>query len=242
MEPKWEAVHGTIRKIGPILTIILVVVVVSVLTLGSSAVKIGGNEVGIVEKKLGGGDLPEGQILAIKGENGIQAQLLAPGWHLFYWPWQYSITKTLMVEIREGFVGLIQASDGQSLPPDTIYAPQWDEPDLMLNAGYFLDPEKGNGYKGPQLSVLKPGKYRLNTKLFSIITVPVVNVRVGTVAVVKSNVGEVVESEDRLVEKGQRGIWNQPLGEGEYYLNIKAYEVTIISIRQTKVSYTAEKE
>jgi len=60
--------------------------------------------------------------------------------------------------------------------------------------------------------------------------------------VVKSNVGEIVETQDRLVKKGQRGIWSTPLTEGQYYLNTDAYEVTMVNIRQVKVSYTAERE
>lgn len=237
MDATWESIPGA--KLKAILVLVAVVVIALIGVIATSVVKIGGDEVGIVEKKLFGGDLPDGQILAVDGENGIQAQILAPGWHV-KWVWQYNVTKTKMIEIKEGFVGLVQAADGQSLPPGTIYAPEWDEPKKMLNAEYFLGEEKG--YKGPQLSVLKPGKYRLNTRLFTITSVPVTNVRVGTVAVVKSNVGEISDTEDRLVEVDQRGIWNKPLSEGQYYLNTKAYEVTIISIRQVKVSYSAEME
>jgi len=145
-----------------------------------------------------------------------------------------------MVEIKEGFVGLILAKDGRSLPAGEIFAPEWDEPEKMLNAEYFLG--QGKGYSGPQLSVLPPKKYRINTKLFTITTVPITNVEVGTVAVIKSNVGETVGTDDRLVEIGQRGIWNKPLVEAKYRLHTEAYKVIPISIRQVKVSYTAEKE
>jgi len=228
---------GPAYRLHPIFVGVLAVVIVLAILVAFSVVNVGGNQVGIVEKKLGGGKLPEGRILAVNGENGIQAQILSPGWHFFYWPWQYKITKEPLTEITEGFVGLIQASDGRSLPPDTIYAPEWDQPDKMLEAAYFLS--EGKGYKGPQLTVLKPGKYRLNTRLFSVTTVPVTNVKVGSVAVIKSNVGPRAESQDRLVETDQRGIWRKPLNEGEYYLNTKAYEVTMIDTRQVKVSYTA---
>lgn len=242
MDAQWENSPG--RRFGPgakvkaILMSVAVVVIILVALIGSSIVKIEGAQVGIVEKKLGGGNLPAGQILAVKGENGIQSQIMMPGWQFFYWPWQYDISKVPMTEIKEGSVGLIQAKDGQSLPVNTIYAPLWDEPKEMLKADYFLS--EGKGYKGPQLTVLKPGMYRLNTELFTVKPAPVVNVKVGTVAVIKSNVGEVVaETKERLVEVGQRGIWNKPLMEGQFYLNTNAYEVTIVSIRQTKVSYTA---
>jgi regulator of protease activity HflC (stomatin/prohibitin superfamily) len=145
-----------------------------------------------------------------------------------------------MQVIKEGQVGLLKANDGLSLPDNTVYAPKWDEPDKMKNAEYFLG--EGGGYKGPQLTVLEPGTHPINTALFDVEIVPVTNVQAGYVAVIKSNVGEVVESDTRLVKKGQRGIWDTPLTEGKYYLNTKAYEVTMIDIRQTKVSYTAQKE
>ena len=239
MESTWEAVPERLRKLGPILTLILVVVIALLIAIALSVVKIDGDEVGIVEKKLFGGNLPDGRVIAVNGENGIQAQLLAPGWHV-KWVWQYNVNKIKMIEIKPGFVGLVQAADGRSLPAGTIFAPQWEDKDKMLNAEYFLS--QGQGFRGPQLSILPPARYRINTKLFAVTPVPITNVRVGSVAVVKSNVGDVVKSEDRLVEEGQRGIWNKPLTEGEYRLHTKAYEITMISIRQVKVSYTAERE
>jgi uncharacterized membrane protein YqiK len=238
MEYRVESeIGGKIRRAAFLVVVIFVLLLAAVLV---TVTNIGGNEVGIVERMFGGGKLAEGRIISVNRENGLQAQVLAPGWHFFYWPWQYKITKIQVVEIKEGEVGLVQASDGRSLPPDTVYAPEWEQPDKMLNAEYFLG--DGKGYKGPQLTVLKPGKYRLNTRLFTITESPVTNVRVGTVAVIKSNVGEQVQTKDRLVEVGHRGIWKKPLGEGQYYLHTKAYEATIIDTRQATISYTPEKD
>ncbi|HDY65490.1 MAG TPA: hypothetical protein ENH84_04575 [Phycisphaerae bacterium] len=221
------------------LILIAVVLVTLFIVIVTSIVKIDGDEVGIVEKKLFGGNLPEGKVLAVDGENGVQAQILAPGWHV-KWKWQYNVIQIKMIEIKEGFIGLIQAADGRSLPAGAIYAPEWTEPEKMLSAEYFLG--EGKGFKGPQLSVLSPGRYRVNTKLFIITSVPITNVMVGTVVVIKSNVGETVDSKERLVEVGQKGVWNKPKTEGKYRLHTQAYEATPISIRQVKVSYTAEKE
>ena len=237
MDATWKPIP--INKAKATLILVVVVLIALVILIASSIVKIDGDEVGIVEKKMFGGDLPDGKVLAVNGENGVQAQILAPGWHV-KWKWQYNVTQIKMIEIKEGFVGLILAADGQSLPAGEIYAPEWEEPKKMRNAEYFLS--QGKGYKGPQLSVLSPGRYRINTKLFTITVVPITNVTVGTVAVIKSNVGEIVDTKDRLVEVGQRGIWNKPWTERQYYKNTNAYEVTIVSIRQVKVSYTAEKE
>jgi uncharacterized membrane protein YqiK len=143
--------------------------------------------------------------------------------------------------VPEGQVGLITAADGVALPPNTIYAPEWTQPDKMLTAEHFLG--EGKGYKGPQLTVLKPGAYRLNTRLFSVRMAPVTNVAVGSVAVIKSNVGEqLAEQHDRLADVGQRGIWRTPFMPSKYYLNTEAYEVTSIQTRQQKISYTHEPE
>lgn len=237
---EYKVVSATQKRIREALVTVVLVMILLLAAVLVTVTNIGGNEVGIIEKKFGGGALPAGRIISVKGENGIQAQTLAPGWHFFYWPWQYTITKVSVVEVKDGFIGLLQTSDGKSLPPDTIYAPEWQEPEKMLNGEYFLG--EGNGYKGPQLTVLKPGKYRLNTRLFTVTEAPVTNVQVGTVAVIKSNVGQPTETKDRLVEVGQRGIWKQPLGEGQYYLHTKAYEVTKIDTRQATISYTPEKD
>jgi len=234
--------HDTIQvgKLWSIIISIILLIVFLMVISFISIVNIGGDEGGIVEKKFGGGKLPGGRIVAVEGENGIQAKVLEPGWHFFYWPWQYDITKVKNTIIKQGMVGIVQSADGQSLPPDTIYAPEWKNTDDMIKANHFLGP--GRGYKGPQLTVLKPGNYRLNKKLFTITPAPITNVKVGTVAVIKSNVGKPTETDDRLVDKGSRGIWRVPLGEGQYYLHPQAYEVTMINTRQVKVSYTAEKE
>ncbi len=236
---EYKAVNKlTSLTIGSVITfVILGIFLMLVLT---SIVSIGGDEVGIVERKLLGGDLPEGRVLAVDGENGIQAQVLPPGWHV-KWKWIYNVKQVKWTEIKDGHVGLLTAKDGRSLPPDTIYAPEWEDPDKMAgDAEYFLT--EGNGYKGPQLSVLKPGNYRINTELFDIRQVPIVDVKTGMVAVIKSNVGEKIVTGKQLVEVGQRGIWDKPWTADQYYANTDAYDITMIDTRQVKVSYTADIE
>lgn len=240
-QANWEGVpvrvKGFNKFTGAGIVIVVILVIVLVLAL-SSTVNIAGDEVGIVQKKLLGRKLLSGRIIAVNGENGIQADMLMPGWHFWKFPWMYKIDKKKDLQIKDGFVGLLTAKDGKSLPLGMIYAPEWDDPDEMADAKYFLT--EGNGYKGPQLTVLKPGNYKLNTSLFEVKQVPVLNVQVGQVAVIKSNVGP--ETEERLVPVGSRGVWNKALGEGKYYYNTEAYEVILIEIRQIKVSYTAEME
>ena len=110
METTFEVMRPRGKFVSTLITILVVMVVIGAL-IASSIVNIGGDEVGIVKKRFGGGKLPDGRILAVNGENGVQAQTLPPGLHLFYWPWQYEIRKEKMVQIKEGFVGIIQAQD-----------------------------------------------------------------------------------------------------------------------------------
>ena len=125
--------------------IIFVLLIVVVILAFSSTVNIAGDQVGIVEKKLLGGKLPAGRFIAVDGENGIQADMLMPGWHFWKFPWLYKITKENLVQISNGEVGLITAKDGNPLPPDTVFAPEWEDAKKMLDAKYFLT--DGNGFK-----------------------------------------------------------------------------------------------
>ncbi len=219
--------------------------VVALLVLAASVVMssvryVGEDFAGIVIKNIAVKDLPQGQIIATQGEKGPQAKILGPGWKFGYWPVIYDVQKVQVVEIKEGQIGLISTTDGQPLPPGEIFAPEWsqDEFEKMLDAEYFLT--DGGGYQGPKASVLPPGKYRLNTRLFIIDLVPETNIEQATVGVVKSNVGDEVPgmTETALVERGQRGIWLQPLTPAKYRINTKAFEVTIVSTEAQVMRYT----
>ncbi len=85
MEDAVESVMGGKFRRVAILTVFIIILLLAAILV--TVPNIGGNEVGIVEKKFGGGSLAEGRIISVNGENGIQAGVLAPGWHFFYWPW-----------------------------------------------------------------------------------------------------------------------------------------------------------
>ncbi len=224
------------------------VVVLAIFFTFASFRNVGENSVGLVNKKFGF-SLAPGKIIATEGEKGPQADILPPGWHLWYWPFIYDIEMRDIEVIPAGSVGLLNASDGRPLPRDTTYAPEWPEGKErdMQDATYFLT--EGGGYKGPQTSVLKPGSYRINPKLFTISQVPATTIEKASVGVVKSNVGErPIPAEgdaegptgrlSRLVAKGERGIWRDPLLPGQYYMNTEAYQITDISTKKRVVRYT----
>jgi regulator of protease activity HflC (stomatin/prohibitin superfamily) len=209
----------------------------------ASAVSISSDQTGVVIRTLGG-ELPAGHIVAVAGEKGPQAKVLGPGWHFGYWPWSYEVEKVETVLVPNGQIGVVTAQDGKVLPGGTVFAPAWKSADDMLDATKFL--AESTGYRGPQLTILTPGNYRINPRLFKIELRPVTLVAAGEVAVVKANAGEVYTGTDKItvngvdiVPQGHRGIWHTPLTPGAYNLHPEAYQV--IKVKTTQRVYTYQR-
>jgi hypothetical protein len=148
---------------------IVLALVVLYLVASTSIIQIPADRVGVVTKIYGAFALPEGHIIATKGETGIQAEPIPPGTfkispffnilnHVNYLP---------IVTIPNGFYGRIVARDGAELPAGNIMGDAWSDEEYakMLDAKYFMT---HGGQKGLQLSVLKPGAYPINTALFQV--------------------------------------------------------------------------
>jgi regulator of protease activity HflC (stomatin/prohibitin superfamily) len=194
--------------------------------------------------------MPPGQIIAFEGEKGPQARILPPGFHFsLFLNVLYEVEESPVVNIPEGHYGYVVAKDGAPLGRDQYMAEAWSKEKFrrMLSAEFFL---KNGGQKGPQLTVLPPGTYRLNLYLFGIKLDKATDIPAGFVGVVKSNVQETpnwelaqVPSELAgvlavpLVKKGSVGIWVEPLPPGRYYLNKVAYNVTRVDTRVQTWNY-----
>jgi uncharacterized membrane protein YqiK len=142
------------------------IVVLFVISAVLGVVVISERQVGVVVKKFAGKSLPAGRMVALNGEAGYQADTLAPGLHLGFWRWQYTVHKVPMLVIPQGEIGLIVAADGNATPPQRILAKVVDC-DNFQNARKFL---MNGGEKGRQLGILTAGTYRINTALFTVIT------------------------------------------------------------------------
>lgn len=129
-------------------------------------VRIREDQVGIVIKRFAGRSLPAGRLIALEGEAGYQADTLAPGCHLGYWPWQYAVQKVPMTVVAPGEIVLVVAADGVSIPPERILGKVVASDDFQ-DARRFLT---GGGERGRQLGILTAGTYRINTVLFQVIS------------------------------------------------------------------------
>ena len=231
------------------LLLVLAPVLVAVGVIASSVQFVGASEVGIVTKNAFGPRLDGGRIIATDGEMGVQAEVLSPGWHFGYWPLVYDVETTKLVEVKSGEVGLVESRDGVPLDRGQLFAPEVENAEfkrMVEDARHFLG--EGAGRKGPQSNVLTPGRYRINTALFNVRSVPSIKVPEAAVAVLKANFGEPPSFEVvpapgsepvMLAGPNERGVRAEPLPPGTYPINPEAYTVSIVS-NEVRILYFTE--
>ncbi len=235
---------------------VLCAVVALLIAASTSFVYVDKDQAGHLDKVYLGDSLGAGAIIATNDEKGPQADILPPGFH--FQPFlqiQYDVTMQDVIEIPSGQYGFLSARDGAPLRDEQTYADPFPvgDPDKMVNdASFFL---KNGGQKGPQTTVLTPGKYRLNGFLWKMEFGDVTDIPKGFVGVVKSNVHSRVDFGNLrakkpadcspiadvgglkgmlsvpLVPAGCIGIWVTALNPGKYYINQKAYTVTLVDTR-----------
>ncbi|CDH44073.1 SPFH domain-containing protein [Candidatus Contendibacter odensensis] len=161
-----------------------------------------------------GDALPPGQILAQPGQKGIQEQPLGEGRH-FRNPWLYEYKIMPLMVIPPGQVGVVTSKVGAELPPSEFLA----EP----------------GQKGIWRQVLGPGKHRMNPYGYQIDIVDAVSIPVGYVGVVTSLSGRQTTA-DAFAGRGEKGVRQDILQPGLYYVNPKELQVDLLEIGVNQVS------
>ena len=217
---------------------------------GGMLVNIGGRQVGILERRYAGRSLPEGRVIAMRGEIGIQARVLPPGLH-FLTPFLYKVKKQDMVEVGQDQVGLIESIDGRPLDPGRIFARRVPGHDSFQDGEAFL---RNGGQKGSQVDILPPGQYRINSYLFRFRIEPALIVPAGMVGLVSARDGEPIapgrllarhtpghttyqDGEAFVANGGERGPQIELILPGRYRLNpdlfsIEVQNATIVQANQ----------
>jgi uncharacterized membrane protein YqiK len=212
------------------------------------------DKIGLVTKKfvLFGTDksLPDGRIIATKGEAGFQAQTLAPGLYWMKWIWQYSIDMTPFTIIPEGKIGLVLSKDGKEIPTGRILARKV-ECDNYQDATSFLN---NGGQKGRQTAFITTGSYRINTFLFEIVIADQIKIYENMVGIVTALDGEPIplgqiagkyveghnnfqDFDDFLEKGGNRGLQPQVMLAGSYYINTWAIQIEQNPMTDVPIGY-----
>lgn len=212
------------------------------IVLFNSIVIVGGTQIAILERRWFGKTMPEGRVVALANEVGIQARTLGPGLY-FLIPFLYRITKSSLTIIGENEIGLVDSIDGAPIKMDRIFARAFEEHNLFQDGEAFL---QNHGEKGPQIQILPPGIYRINPYLFRVTKTSAINIGNNEIGVVVATDGAPI-TEGRLLGKrieghnnfqhgqaflengGQKGPQIEILLPGTYRINTKLFEVTVMN-------------
>jgi uncharacterized membrane protein YqiK len=209
------------------------------------------DRIGLVTKKfvlMGKQELPEGRIIATKGEAGYQAQTLAPGVYFWKWIWQYQITFQPFTVIPTGKIGLVLAKDGAELETGSILARKVDC-DSFQDAEAFL---QNGGRKGRQTAIITPGSYRINTFLFELEVTDMVTIPDNAVGVVTTMegkpleegqiAGKIIEGHNKFQDVdlfmnkgGYKGLQEQVILAGSYFLNPWFAKVEMVKMTEIPI-------
>ena len=194
--------------------------------------------------------LPDGKIIATKGESGFQARTLAPGLYWGMWLWQYHIEMHPFTIIPEGKIGLILANDGEEIPTGSILARKVDS-DNFQDAEKFLT---NSGQKGRQTAYITAGTYRINTLAFTITITDMVIIHENRVGVVTTLDGLPIlrdqiagiqveghnnfQDFDAFLERdGNRGLQPQIILAGSYNINPWAVQIEESLMTDVPIGY-----
>ncbi|HOZ51644.1 MAG TPA: SPFH domain-containing protein, partial [Chitinophagaceae bacterium] len=212
------------------------------------------NKIGLVTKKFvlfgANRELPDGRIIATKGEAGFQAKALAPGLYWFMWPWQFSVDMASFVIIPEGKIGLILSKDGAEIPTGRILA-RHTECDNFQDATKFLE---NGGQRGRQTSFMTAGSYRINTHLFEVALTDQIVIHENMVGIITAMDGEPIpigqiagkfveghnnfQDFDRFLSQGgNRGLQPQVVLAGSYYINPWAVQIEETPMTDVPIGY-----
>src|SRR3954468_5344432 len=162
-------------------------------------VNVGAREIAIKERRYVGSKMPPGRVVATEGEVGIQADVLKPGLHFIKFPFEKVVRKVPLIEIGADEMGVIEAVDGEPMPPGRIFAP-----DRAQNAhNNFQDPIafiKQGGVKGIQLRTLPPGLWPIHPYLFRVSVAKATVIPQGKVGIVTAADGAPLDA-GRLLGK-----------------------------------------
>ena len=142
-------------------------------------------------------------------------------------------------KIQVDSIGIVTIHDGPSLSPGEIIAPAvGSDPGDPHYHNNYQDPESflaAGGRRGRQYVPLTDGTYFINRWFATIEMQPKIVVPIGYVGVVISYYGPIGKdlSGDQFrhgerVARGERGVWERPLGPGKYPFNVYAGQIVLV--------------
>lgn len=247
---------------SPLFIVGVLVIVVAAFFAYAGFYLIQDNQVGIKRKKMLGKTMPQGHIIALDGEVGIQADTLMPG---LYWkmPFIWTVEKVNVVCIGPDSIGIVNAIDGRPMQKGRVLGDEVESNNFQ-DAKMFL---QNGGTKGPQVAILRPGVYRINTHAFNITVSRATRIEEEMIGVVIAEDGRPLPSGYLIAPKpaeeptsefhnarahkhftdgqafldsgGYRGTQQESLQPGVYYINPQFFTVKPVRIQEVPPGYVA---
>jgi len=186
--------------------------------------------------------------LANGGERGPQMALIPPGTFRIN-PLLFHVTLADAVNIPQGKVGVVEARDGKPLPGGRIIA-RHVECDSFQDASAFMS---NGGQRGPQMSLIPPGTYRISPLLFSVQLADAVDIPDNKVGIVTTReggplakgeiAGPAVEGHNHfqnpqsfIDNRGCKGLQEQVLLAGRYFINPRFATIEIVNMAEVPIA------
>jgi uncharacterized membrane protein YqiK len=246
--------YGMFVRYGWILLVLLAVLLhKAILRYVFGTVIVAKDQIGIVNKKWvvfgKNRTLPDGAIVALHGEAGLQADTLAPGIHFGLWAWQYAVTLAPFTTIDKGQIGIVEARDGKPLSSGRVLA-KATECNSFQDTRAFLT---SGGERGPQINIIPPGTYRINTAMFQVFAAEVLEIPDNQVGIVTTKdgaplaTGEIAgketanhslfqDGEAFIRNGGHRGLQEQVMLAGRYFINPRFATVQIVPMTEVPIA------
>ncbi|MEB3294913.1 MAG: SPFH domain-containing protein [Synechococcales bacterium] len=144
--------------------------------------------------------------------------------------------------VKPDRVGIVTTLDGAPIAVGEIAGPTIAGHENYQNAQQFIN---GGGCRGLQEQVLLSGSWNLNPWFVQVEQVPMTEVPIGYVGVVISYVGKSHEdisgesfTHGNLVNKGDKGVWIEPLHTGKHPLNTQIMKVELVPTTNIVLNFT----
>lgn len=186
--------------------------------------------------------------LAGGGQRGPQGMVMPEGSYRIN-TLLFRVSREKVTSVEKDQIGVVEAHGGFAIPNGRVLAKHVDC-NTFQDAHAFLT---GGGERGPQISIIPNGQYRINPRLFSIKTVSVVDVPDNMVGIVTTKEGaplitgeiagkEVAEhnmfqnGQQFLNEGGFKGLQEQVILAGRYFINPMFATVEIVEMTKVPIA------
>jgi uncharacterized membrane protein YqiK len=182
------------------------------------------------------------------GERGVQMSVIPPGaWRIN--TLLFTVHLEPMTVIEPGKIGIVEARDGAPLSGGRIIGKQV-ACDSFQDAQAFMS---HGGQRGPQMTIIPQGKYRINPGLFKVLMANVQDVPDNKVGIITTRegaplkTGEIAGAEvgghnlyqdpQAFVDNGgTKGLQEQVLLAGRYFINPMFATVEIIDMTEVPIA------